>query len=199
MNQIKAVIFDAGGVLVDWRTPFQIFLNQFGLELDSALQITKDIIVEAELGKISTDEFCRRVMGKLGHKTEWLNLRKIMPEKFIPLEPTFKLIKEIKRQYRLALLTNAEVGQIETMDKLWHFKQFFELIIDSSVVKLRKPQPQIFLLVCKRLALKPEECLFIDDGIDNIQAAEKLGFKTVHFNKPEESVKLIRKILYETV
>lgn len=193
--KIKAVIFDVGGVLVDWRTPFQIFLNHFGLELDSALQIAKDIIVEAELGKISVDEFCRRVMGKLGYKTEWPDLRKIMPEKFIPMEVTFKLLKEIKRQYRLVLLTNAEVGQIEAMDKLWHFKQFFELIIDSSVVKLRKPQPQIFLLVCKTLALKPEECLLLDDEMKNVDAAKKLGLKTVHFINPKTSVAEIKKIL----
>lgn len=196
MNQkIKAVVFDMGGVLCDWRTPFQIYLNHFGLELDSALQIAKDIIVEAELGKISTDEFCKRVMGKLGYKTEWPNLRKIIPGKFIPMEATFKLLKEIKRQYRLALLTNAEVGQIEAMDKLWHFKQFFELIIDSSVVKLRKPQPQIFLLVCKTLALKPEECLFLDDFVENVEAAKALGFKTVHFINPKTSIAEIKKIL----
>ncbi|MBU2051583.1 HAD-IA family hydrolase, partial [Patescibacteria group bacterium] len=100
---------------------------------------------------------------------------------------------------RLAMLTNAYDDSVDELDKKVNHKKYFELIIDSSVVGMMKPDKEIYLLTCQKLQLKPSQCLFVDDDLKNVEAAIKLGFKTVHFKEPEESVKLIRKILYESI
>lgn len=196
---IKAVVFDLGEVLVAWRTPFQSFLNRFGIDLDQALEQCKEIIIEAELGKLDTDDLCRKMMTKLGYPDQWLGLSQIMPAGFIPRREIFALIKELQGKYRLALLTNAETGQVEAMDRLWHFKKYFEVVADSSKLGIRKPDVRIFKFVLRRLVLGPNECLYIDDVKTNIETAKKLGFQAVHFTDPVSSVKLIRKILHESI
>ena len=193
--KIKTAVFDLGGVLFDWRTPFQTFLNQFNLDLDSVLQTTRDIIVDGELGKITTDELCRKSMRRLGHEAQWPGLRKIMPAGFILYPETLALIKTLFGEYRLAILTNTQADQVEEMDKSWSFKQYFEVIADSSKLGIRKPDAGIFEFVLKRLALMPQDCLFTDDFLENIDAAKALGFQTVRFTDPETSVKEIKRIL----
>ncbi len=194
-RKIKAVVFDLGEVILDWRTPYKAFLISLGIDLDQALAINRDIIIKAELGKISTDEFCQQFMKKLGHESQWPKLRKIMPAAFIPRQETLALIKELQGKYRLALVTNLEVGQLEEMDKIWKLKQLFETIIVSSNLGIRKPDVRIFEFLLKQLVLAPQECLYIDDIEANIKAAQRLGFQTIHFTDPEESIKEMKKVL----
>ena len=184
-----------GDVILDWRTPFQAFFNRFGLELNSALESYKDLIIEAELGKIDTDELCRKIMKQLGYFNEWPNLRKIMPAEFISREETFSLLKQLKSKYRLALLTNLAIDQLEEIDKIWRLRQFFEIMVVSCEIGLRKPDPKIFNYLLKKLDLISQECLFIDDLENNIEAAQKLGFITIHFTNQKKSMAEIRKAL----
>ncbi|MEK7513867.1 MAG: HAD-IA family hydrolase, partial [Patescibacteria group bacterium] len=118
---------------------------------------------------------------------------------FVPgfkrIEPSFKLLEELKGKYKLALLTNAKIGLWDEW-KEGNLGKYFKVVVDSSEVHLLKPDKRIFMILLDRLVLKPEECLYIDDTKDYVGAAEKLGFKTIHFKEPKESVKLIRKILY---
>ena len=51
----------------------------------------------------------------------------------------------------------------------------------SCFEKITKPDPEIYLRLCKRYSLKPEECVFIDDTQKNVDAAQKLGMKGIHF------------------
>jgi putative hydrolase of the HAD superfamily len=198
-SKIKAVVFDLGDVILDWRTPFQAFFNRFRLELNSALDSCKDLIIEAELGKMDTDELCRKMMQRLGHFSQWPNLRKIMPAGFIPREESFSLLKQLKGKYRLAILSNLELGQFEAINKLWRLAQFFETAVISCEIGLRKPDPEIFRYLLNKLGLNSQDCLFIDDLDNNVEAAKKLGFATVRFTDPKASVELIRKRLYGTV
>jgi len=196
MNQkIKAVVFDAGGVIDDWQTPCRKYFKKFGCELETILKETEEVIIRSELGEMTMDEFCQELMAKIGLADKWRELRKIMPREFIPHRQVLDLIKELKLNYRLALLTNAQKGSVDALDALWNIKQYFEVIIDSSVVKIRKPDVRIFKILLKQMALTPQECLYIDDMNIIIAVAKKLGFRTILFIEPSRSVNEIRKVL----
>ena len=59
--------------------------------------------------------------------------------------------------------------------------ELFEVVVDSSHVGMRKPEPEIYLLTCAQLEVEPSEAVFVDDNADNCAAARALGMETVHF------------------
>ena len=68
-------------------------------------------------------------------------------------------------------------------------------MVVSCEIGLRKPDPKIFNYLLKKLDLISQECLFIDDLENNIEAAQKLGFITIHFTNQKKSMAEIRKAL----
>lgn len=201
-KKIKAVVFDVGGVLCDWRTICQKFAGEIGVTLDqfikAFLKYSEDPKIGSEFGYMSMDEFCEKLTQELGVPEKAKEWRKGFVPGFRRVEQTYELLDELKGKFKLASLTNAKIGLWDEW-KEGRLKDYFEIIVDSSEVHLIKPDERIFKILLERLQLKPQECLFIDDEEKNIDAARKLGFKTVHFKEPKESVKLIRKILYEKI
>jgi len=84
------------------------------------------------------------------------------------------------RGYRTALVTNNIVEYRESWRKMVPADELFEVIVDSSAVRMRKPNPAIFRHTLELLGgVAAEECLFLDDAASNVEAAEKLGIRGV--------------------
>ena len=202
MNQIKAVVFDVGGVLCEWQSICREFAGELGMDykkfLEIFLKFSFDPAIGSDLGYMTMAEFFQKLTAALGVLEKSQDWRKRFVPGFKRIEPTFTLLEELKGKYRLALLTNAKTGLWDEWQE-GRLREYFKLIVDSSEVHVLKPDERIFKILLERMALKPEECLFIDDEVKNIDAAKTLGFKTVHFKEPENSVKLIRKILYGAI
>ncbi|MFH0943313.1 MAG: HAD family phosphatase [Candidatus Beckwithbacteria bacterium] len=199
---IKAVVFDIGGVLCEWKEICRKFAKESGIEAGRFLEVfTKlslDPVTGSDLGRISLDEFFEKLSSDLGVAEKAKDWRKRFVLGYKRIEPTYKLVEELKGKFKLAILTNAKIGLWDEW-KEGKLRENFEVIVDSSEEHVIKPDERIFQILLDRLKLKSEECLFIDDDEKNTQAAEKLGFRTVHFTNVAEGVKLIRKILDETV
>jgi putative hydrolase of the HAD superfamily len=96
--------------------------------------------------------------------------------------PVVHRIRELKASgLQLALLTNnvAEFG--EHWRATFPIDELFEIVVDSSSVGMRKPDPAIYRLTLERLRVTPEATIFVDDNADNVRAAGDLGMRTVHF------------------
>lgn len=196
---IKAAIFDAGGVITEWRKPMTSFFMEINVTTQRWVEAIAPDEEAANKGLLSSENYFQRVMKRLDRESHLARLKEVFPGSFERIEETFALLEELKPKFRLALLTNAILGSVDQLDKVVRHKKYFEIIIDSSAVGLVKPEKEIFLLTCKKLGLPPKECLFIDDTKEYIEAAKKLNFQTVHFTDPKESVKLIKKILYAVI
>ena len=199
MNKIiKAVVFDAGGVLCDWQSICREFAGEIDMDykkfLEVFLKFSCDPKTGSDLGYMTMDEFFEKLTADLEIPEKAKDWRQRFVPGFKRIEPSFTLLEELKGEYRLALLTNAKIGLWDEW-KEGRLREYFEVIVDSSEVHILKPDVRIFKILLERLALKPEECLFIDDEIENIRAAEKLGFKTLHFTEPEISIAETKKIL----
>jgi len=114
------------------------------------------------------------------------------------IEQTLELVKELKGQYELGMLTNTpsryaldqrfEPGQLD---------ELFDVVIASGEVGWDKPAPEIFTMTIERLGVRPEECLFIDDVPAFTAVAASLGMKTFTYVNVPESIVAIKAILNE--
>jgi putative hydrolase of the HAD superfamily len=83
----------------------------------------------------------------------------------------------------IALLTNNVKEWGDHWRATFPVDELFEIIVDSSAVGMRKPDPRIYLLTCERLGVAPEASVFIDDNAENVGAARALGMETVRFGE----------------
>jgi putative hydrolase of the HAD superfamily len=90
-------------------------------------------------------------------------------------------IRELQGRVKLGLLTNNVKEFGEHWRSTFPIDDLFEVIVDSSHVGMRKPDPEIYLLTCSQLAVEPTDSVFVDDNADNVAAARALGMETVHF------------------
>jgi putative hydrolase of the HAD superfamily len=86
--------------------------------------------------------------------------------------------------YKTALLTNISREGEAIWRNLFPVDELFDVVIDSSKVGLRKPDPEIYRLTCTRLGVPPDRCLFIDDLLCNVEAATALGMQTIQCLDP---------------
>jgi epoxide hydrolase-like predicted phosphatase len=107
-------------------------------------------------------------------------------------------IRELKaRGLRLGLLTNNVKEFGEHWRTMFPLEELFEEVVDSSHVGMRKPERGIYELTCKRMGIVPAEAVFIDDNVDNIDAARAYGMQVVHFGvNPWEALRHLDAILH---
>jgi epoxide hydrolase-like predicted phosphatase len=106
-------------------------------------------------------------------------------------------IRELKgRGLRLGLLTNNVKEFGDHWRTMFPLDELFEEVVDSSHVGMRKPERAIYELTCSRMGVEPGEAVFIDDNLDNVEAARAYGMEAVHFGEnPWDALAEIEAIL----
>ena len=84
-----------------------------------------------------------------------------------------------KNKYKLAITSSGSRKRINWMLNRLDVFNYFEIIVTASDVKLGKPNPEPYLITVKKLGLKSEECLVIEDAINGIKSAKSAGCKCV--------------------
>ena len=201
MKNIKAIIFDLGGVIlnIDYDLTIKEF-EKLGV-LNSTSYYSKNeqkkIFNDLEIGKTSEKEFINAVKLKTNNANE--NQIKHAWNKMLLNLPLEKLIfiKSIMCNYQTFLLSNTNSIHIsyfknslsETEWKL--FESAFNKIYFSYKIGMRKPSVKIFEYVLKENHLKAKNVLFIDDSIQHINAAQKIGIVTHHLKDSEDLITIL--------
>jgi putative hydrolase of the HAD superfamily len=89
--------------------------------------------------------------------------------------------------FQVAALTNNWVGEDGAAAGAT-LRPLFDLVVESSVVGLHKPDPRIYHLACERLGITPTEAVFLDDIGRNLKTARELGMRTIRVNDPDEAL-----------
>ena len=110
------------------------------------------------------------------------------------------IVHEIRRLREegiaVALLTNNVKEFGDSWRASFPVDELFEIVVDSSEVGMRKPDPRIYELTCSRAGVRPDESVFLDDNVDNVAAARALGIETVHVGRdPLATIAELRAIL----
>ena len=96
---------------------------------------------------------------------------------------------------RIGLLTNNVKEFGENWRAMFPIDELCEVVVDSSHVGMRKPERAIYELTCERMCVTPSEAVFVDDNVDNVEAARAYGMATVHFLDPVSAIAELDAIL----
>ena len=153
-------------------------------------------LFELEKGRISEADFMRTVEAELGKplgalSSYFAGLRRN--------EPMIDYVREVReRGVRTALLTN----NVREWGRGWRAKlpeldELFEIVVDSSAVGMRKPEPEIYELTLERLGggVEASDCVFVDDTDVNCEAARELGMRAVLFEDTERAIAELERAL----
>lgn len=187
---IDTIIFDFGGVLVDWN-PHYLFRDYFA----------DDEKMASFLKNVCTDEWniqqdCGRSLKDgtellVEQFPEWEKEIRMYYDEWETMlhdavHGTVEILYELSEKYPLYGLTNWSAETFPIALERFEFFQLFEGILVSGKEKLIKPDPKIYELMMKRFELKPENCLFIDDNLNNVLASRSFGIETIHYQSPED-------------
>lgn len=197
MENIKNIVFDFGGVIVDISRE-QAVKRFLEIGLDNADEMLgaykqKGIFLELEEGKISREEFYdgfRKLAGKdISNDlidSGWFAF-------FLPLvQGRIDFLLELRKKYTLFLLSNTNPIVMSRM-RSSNFSpagkpldDYFDKLYLSYEMGVIKPELKIFEKMIDDAKIDPAETLFIDDGLSNVQAGEKMGFKTFRPKEGED-------------
>jgi putative hydrolase of the HAD superfamily len=186
----RNVIFDFGGVLLRWRP--QEVIDAFYAEEDLRGSLSRNVFrhpdwVEMDRGSLSEDTAVQRFAARMNRPVqEMQTLLQLVKESLVPLPQTVGLLHELAgRGVPLYGLSNMPASMFGYLRGRYDHWRLFRGIVISGEVQLTKPDPAIFAYICRQHQLEPAETIFVDDLAPNIEAADKLGFRTILFRDAE--------------
>lgn len=191
-KKIDAIIFDLGGVLIDWN-PSYVFDKMFKDEeqkKDFFENIcTHDWNEKQDAGR-PLKEATEELVVKHPEWKEYIEAYYGRWEEMLggPIKGTVQIFKQLKESgsYKLYALTNWSAELFPIALERYDFLHWFDGRVVSGEEKMRKPFPEFYQLILDRFQLNVNETLFIDDNTRNAKAAEAMGLKTIIFKSPQQ-------------
>lgn len=184
---INTVVFDLGGVLVDWNPRYlyrQLFgADEAGMERFLAEVCNAEWNAGLDAGG-SWPEAIAEAAARHPDQRALIEAYALRWEEMLggAIEATVAVLDELRQSgVRLLALTNWSNQTYPVAVARFPFLQWFEGTVVSGAEGLIKPDPAIFALLCKRYAVEPCAAVFVDDQPRNVAAAQQLGFQALHF------------------
>jgi len=198
--KINAIIFDLGGVLIDWN-PSYVFDKLFDDEERKKYFFenicTLDWNEKQDAGR-SLKEATEELVAKHPEWKEYIEAYYGRWKEMLggPIHETVEIFRQLKEsgKYKLYALTNWSAETFPVALELYEFLHWFDGRVVSGEEKMRKPFPEFYQLILDRFQLTPQETLFIDDNVRNAKAAEEMGLKTIVFQSPEQLKEKLREL-----
>jgi 2-haloacid dehalogenase len=187
---MNAVLFDLGGVLIDWN-PRYLYRAHFNGD-EAAMERFLDTVCPPEWNRQldAGRPFAEGIAERQALYPEYADLIALWHTGWETMlqEPVHGAVEILEalhqRGLRLYALTNWSAETFPVARKRFAFLDRFEDIVVSGEVKLAKPDPRIFELTIRRCALSPESTVYIDDLLHNVDAARSHGLHALHFQEP---------------
>lgn len=200
MADVRAVVFDFGGVLITPVTEkVAVLAEHHGTSMHELLAV---LLGPRESGDDHPWHRCERgeiavadIQGLLAPYAEAAGLQLRGDELDALMEPTYRVLDEVLERvdalraagYRTALLTNTFAEFREQMDRDVGFHRF-DVVVESFAVRARKPEPAIYEITARMLGVAHDEIVYLDDFDQNLEPAVALGWQVVHVTGPEQTL-----------
>jgi 2-haloacid dehalogenase len=190
-NKIQSIIFDFGGVLLDWN-PHNLYRRFFNDPPEIERFLSEINFPEWNLQQDKGRPFSKGIAelsAKFPHYSQLIRAYRDNWEDSIigPIAGTIDILQRLKKAgYAIYGLSNWSSETFPIAYEKYDFFKLFDGIVISGEVMLVKPDPAIFEIILKKIDRPAFECLLIDDSQVNIAAAEKLGFAVIHFKTPDQ-------------
>ncbi|MDX5586193.1 MAG: HAD family phosphatase [Aureibaculum sp.] len=193
MNKIDTIIFDLGGVLIDWN-PEYVYREVFNgdqQKIDWFLNTicTHGWNVKQDAGR-SIQKATELLVAQYPEYEEWIRIFYDRWEDMLggTIPETVTLLNKLKQanNHRLYALTNWSAETFPVAMQRYEFLQHFEGILVSGEEKTIKPFRKIYEILLERYQINPLMSVFIDDNLENVEVAKKFGIKGVHFKSTQQ-------------
>ena len=193
MTEIKDVIFDLGGVLIDWN-PEYVFLEVFNGDREKMKWFFDEICTmdwnENQDAGYPLQQATDERVKLFPEYEEWIRIYYGRWEEMLgeQIDGTVTILKQLidNPNYKVVALTNWSAETFPIALERFDFLHWFEGIVVSGTEKMRKPFNEIYELTLNRFNIEASQSLFIDDNARNIEAAKKIEINTIHFNNPRQ-------------
>ena len=188
MNKINTLVFDFGGVLIDWN-PAYVYLKEFRGNQEEMSHFLNTICSwewnENQDAGYSLQKATEERVALYPEHERLIRMYYGRWEDMLGYEhtDTVALLKTFKdhNKYRLIGLTNWSHETFPVALERFAFLSWFEGIVVSGTEKMKKPEANIYTLTLDRYKIIPENAVFIDDKLENLHAAAQLGMHGIHF------------------
>jgi putative hydrolase of the HAD superfamily len=197
---VRAVIFDFGGVIL--TSPFEAFaryeadngLPEAFLRRLNATDPDTNAWAKLERSEVDLDGFAALFEAEARAAGHEVDGRAVLGMLVGTLRP--EMVEALRRchdRVKTALLTNNFVGpgvppESDPAGRLGEVMGLFDVVVESSRVALRKPDPAIYRLVCDELGVEPPEAVFLDDLGVNLKPARAMGMATIKVGDPTAAI-----------
>ncbi|MDR2708778.1 MAG: HAD family phosphatase [Elusimicrobiota bacterium] len=200
---IKNIVFDVGGVFAIWQ-PKAIFRKYFKTEADVE-KFMKEIDFEgmnskgdlgisvSALSKEIAEKFPQYAEAILAYDRDWLDT--ITNE----IDGTKDLVGELKKNgYKIYILSNWESDKFRLFDSKYKILDMADGYIISGDIKKVKPFAEIYNALTQKYNLKGEECVFLDDRLENVEGAKNVGWQAILFKDAKSAEVDLQKLGVKT-
>ena len=191
-NTIDTIIFDLGGVLIDWN-PRYVYRKIFKTEeeVDWFLQnVTTPEWNENQDAGYPLHEATKELIAK---HPEWEPEIKAYYGRWLEMlgediHDTVEILRQLKEigKYKLYALTNWSAETFPHALERFEFFKAFDGVVVSGQEKMRKPSAEFYKILIDRYHLDPAKTVFIDDSLRNVKGAEAVGISGIHFHNPSQ-------------
>jgi len=193
MTEIKNMIFDLGGVLIDWN-PEYVYLDVFNGDREKMKWFFDEICTmdwnENQDAGYPLEKATEERVKLFPEYEEWIRIYYSRWEEMLgnQIDGTVAILKQLidNPNYKVVALTNWSAETFPVALERFDFLHWFEGIVVSGTEKMRKPFNEIYELTINRFNIEASQSLFIDDNARNIEAAKKIGINTIRFNNPTQ-------------
>jgi len=170
MNRnIEAIIFDFVGVLL---------CRDAGDRPDPLVEA-----VDAMIGHVVDDPQFKTVVRQERQLSEagFDAVLQAIVARYVPYQPLWDMLEELRQRYKLAVLNNGTLLTYPLFNARFHLDQTFDHFISSAREGVAKPDERIYGRACQKLDLPSDACLFMDDSLENVLAAQHAGMQAIHW------------------
>jgi len=190
--QIKTIVFDLGGVLIDWDPAYlyrKIFDDPKEMDYFLTQVCTPNWNEQQDAGRSWAEaidlllpdypQYETAIRAFFGRWTEMLGG---------PIAGTVDILREIRDrgEHRLFALTNWSAETFPYAIERYDFLQWFEGILVSGAEHMKKPDPRIYQLLLDRYPIEGESALFLDDSVANVTGSIQAGLPAIQFHNPAQ-------------
>jgi glucose-1-phosphatase len=191
MQKTEAIIFDLGGVIlnIDYNLTRNAFAKAGVRNFDEMYSQTEadDLFRHLETGKISEELFYKELNKRNGFDLPFAEIEKSWNAMLLTFrENSLQFLTSLKSNYRIFLLSNTNHIHLKELKNIYNnkpreiaFEKYFEKAYYSCEMGLRKPNADIYERVLEENNLDAGKTLFVDDSVQNIEAAKLLGMQTI--------------------
>jgi putative hydrolase of the HAD superfamily len=195
-SRFKAVFTDVGGVIATngWDTGLRAaMVRHFRLDHAAVNSRHRLMFDSYERGHLSLEQYLKWTVFYEPRPFEIDDVKRWMFEQGKLLPGTYDLFRRVKAQHgvKIALISNEGAGLTEDRVRRFGLGELADCMVFSHIVKLRKPDPEIWHLALKLIQVKPSECIYIDDRPIFAQFAAELGFEAYRHVCAEETAQFL--------